>query len=145
MTMTFGLLDGWWAFSDPELRLPDAPVVSPDGWRRVLPTAGFNEPAVLGWNDPPETSFQCLFVAAKVGEPAADAPRAAPAPAATIVVAPAIGARNRTARTCGRGWLKYLGGLLGAGSRSWLDFRFDRSRCRSSASIPSSCRSTWRS
>ncbi|MCW5698016.1 MAG: polyketide synthase dehydratase domain-containing protein, partial [Bauldia sp.] len=74
-TMTFGLLDGWWAFADPELRLPDAPVVSPDGWRRVLPTVGFNEPAVLGWNDPPETSFQCLFVAAKVGEPAVETPR----------------------------------------------------------------------
>jgi SAM-dependent methyltransferase len=36
-TMTFGLLDGWWAFRDGDVRLPDAPVVSPEGWRRLLP------------------------------------------------------------------------------------------------------------
>ena len=62
-TMTFGLLDGWWAFQDADLRLPDAPVLSPAGWRNVLTRAGFGAPAVFGWTDPPDQSFQCLFVA----------------------------------------------------------------------------------
>ncbi len=62
-TMTFGLLDGWWAFQDADLRLPDAPVLSPAGWRQALTRAGFGAPAVFGWTDPPDRSFQCLFVA----------------------------------------------------------------------------------
>ena len=65
-SMTFGLLDGWWGFQDPEVRLPDAPVLSAPGWRRMLTGAGFNAPATFGWTDPPDDSFQCLFVAAKI-------------------------------------------------------------------------------
>ncbi|MGE4043444.1 MAG: SDR family NAD(P)-dependent oxidoreductase [Acetobacteraceae bacterium] len=61
--MTFGLLDGWWAFQDPDLRLPDAPVLSPEGWRSALAASGFGAPAVFGWGDKPDASFQCLFVA----------------------------------------------------------------------------------
>ncbi len=64
-TMTFGLLDGWWAFRDGEMRLPDAPLLSVRGWRGALRAAGFNAPAVYGWTDPPDSSFQCLFVAAR--------------------------------------------------------------------------------
>jgi acyl transferase domain-containing protein/SAM-dependent methyltransferase/aryl carrier-like protein len=117
-TMTFGLLDGWWAFGDADLRLPDAPVVSPDGWRGVLPMVGFNEPAVLGWNDPPETSFQCLFVAAKVSEPAADAPRAAAAPAVDVTTVVPVAVTSAPAlATVGEDLrprlARYLGSLLG--------------------------------
>jgi acyl transferase domain-containing protein/NAD(P)-dependent dehydrogenase (short-subunit alcohol dehydrogenase family)/SAM-dependent methyltransferase/acyl carrier protein len=83
-TMTFGLLDGWWAFRDAELREPDAPVISPRGWKHLLPTLGFNEPAVFGWNDAPEASFQCLLVAAKVGEGATEARSAAARPGAGL-------------------------------------------------------------
>ena len=68
--MTFGLLDGWWAFCDAERRLPDAPLLSPSGWQQELTIAGFNAPAVFGWTEPTETSFQCLFIAAKQGEAA---------------------------------------------------------------------------
>ncbi|MGE0415878.1 MAG: SDR family NAD(P)-dependent oxidoreductase, partial [Acetobacteraceae bacterium] len=64
-TMTFGLLDGWWAFRDADMRLPDAPLLSPEGWRDALRSAGFGAPAVYGWTEPAETSFQCLFVAAR--------------------------------------------------------------------------------
>ncbi|WGF87499.1 SDR family NAD(P)-dependent oxidoreductase [Marinivivus vitaminiproducens] len=67
-TMTFGLLDGWWAYRDDGRRLPDSPIVSPDGWRSALGEAGFHPPALFGWTDPPELSFQCLFVAAKLAE-----------------------------------------------------------------------------
>jgi acyl transferase domain-containing protein/SAM-dependent methyltransferase/aryl carrier-like protein len=110
-TMTFGLLDGWWAFRDADVRLPDAPVVSPDGWRRLLPALGFNEPAVLGWNDQPDASFQCLFIAAKVGEATADAPSAA----ATPVVEPApVAAKPAPTGEDLRPLLaRHLGGLLG--------------------------------
>ncbi len=72
-SMTFGLLDGWWAFRDPEVRLPDSPVLSAAGWRQMLSGVGFNTPATFGWTNPPEESFQCLFVAAKIAEAASRA------------------------------------------------------------------------
>jgi acyl transferase domain-containing protein/cation diffusion facilitator CzcD-associated flavoprotein CzcO/enoyl-CoA hydratase/carnithine racemase/aryl carrier-like protein len=39
--VTFGLLDGWWRFTDAERRIPGTPSLSPDGWRRALEDAGF--------------------------------------------------------------------------------------------------------
>jgi|HubBroStandDraft_1064217.scaffolds.fasta_scaffold00052_10 acyl transferase domain-containing protein/SAM-dependent methyltransferase/aryl carrier-like protein len=78
-TLTFGLLDGWWAFADPEIRAPDAPVLSAAGWRRALLAAGFGAPAVFGWDDAPEDSFQCLLVAEAGDPPAASAPAGLPA------------------------------------------------------------------
>jgi polyketide synthase PksN len=38
---SFGLLDGWWRYEDPELRIPGSPLLSTAGWRRVLAEAGF--------------------------------------------------------------------------------------------------------
>src|SRR5690606_1870514 len=35
-SLAFGLLRGWWAFEDPEKRLPDAPLLSERLWREVL-------------------------------------------------------------------------------------------------------------
>ncbi len=72
-SMTFGLLDGWWGFRDPEVRLPDGPVLSAAGWRQMLTDAGFNVPATFGWTDPLDESFQCLFVSAKIAEVSARA------------------------------------------------------------------------
>ncbi|UII31931.1 SDR family NAD(P)-dependent oxidoreductase [Fulvivirga ulvae] len=43
--LTFGLLDGWWLFTDAELRMPGSPGLYPAGWQRVLEEEGF--PAVL--------------------------------------------------------------------------------------------------
>ena len=40
-TLTFGLLDGWWLYDDPDCRLPGAPLLSPDGWAKQLEQAGF--------------------------------------------------------------------------------------------------------
>ena len=40
-TLTFGLLDGWWLFDDPEIRLPGAPLLSPSLWDRLLKEEGF--------------------------------------------------------------------------------------------------------
>ncbi|GHJ35625.1 beta-ketoacyl synthase N-terminal-like domain-containing protein [Streptomyces sp. TS71-3] len=38
---TFGLLDGWWRYEDPETRIPGSPLLSVGGWRRVLAEEGF--------------------------------------------------------------------------------------------------------
>ncbi len=39
--VTFGLLDGWWRFTDGDLRMPGTPSLSADAWRSVLQDAGF--------------------------------------------------------------------------------------------------------
>jgi acyl transferase domain-containing protein/acyl carrier protein/NADP-dependent 3-hydroxy acid dehydrogenase YdfG/1,4-dihydroxy-2-naphthoyl-CoA synthase len=41
--VTFGLLDGWWRFTDPALRIPGTPSLTPESWRSVLASVG------LGW------------------------------------------------------------------------------------------------
>jgi acyl transferase domain-containing protein/acyl carrier protein/NAD(P)-dependent dehydrogenase (short-subunit alcohol dehydrogenase family)/1,4-dihydroxy-2-naphthoyl-CoA synthase len=38
---TFGLLDGWWRFQDPDVRMPGSPSLTPESWRTVLEGAGF--------------------------------------------------------------------------------------------------------
>ena len=39
--LTFGLLEGWWVFEDPELRIPGSPVLDRTAWWRVLEEEGF--------------------------------------------------------------------------------------------------------
>lgn len=39
--LSFGLLDGWWAFEDPTRRLPNSPLLDGSRWRAVLAEAGF--------------------------------------------------------------------------------------------------------
>lgn len=39
--LTFGPLDGWWAYDDAALRLTGTPALTPDTWRRVLDSEGF--------------------------------------------------------------------------------------------------------
>jgi acyl transferase domain-containing protein/enoyl-CoA hydratase/carnithine racemase/NAD(P)-dependent dehydrogenase (short-subunit alcohol dehydrogenase family)/acyl carrier protein/2-polyprenyl-3-methyl-5-hydroxy-6-metoxy-1,4-benzoquinol methylase len=40
--LTVALLDGWWLFEDPELRIPGCPGLYPESWRRVLAEEGFS-------------------------------------------------------------------------------------------------------
>ena len=40
--LTFGLLEGWWRFTDPELRMPGAPGLFSETWERVLKSEGFS-------------------------------------------------------------------------------------------------------
>jgi amino acid adenylation domain-containing protein len=40
-TLTFGLLDGWWAFEDGPWRIPGSPLLTPLNWQRVLEAEGF--------------------------------------------------------------------------------------------------------
>ena len=39
--LTVALLDGWWLFEDPEVRIPGCPGLYPESWRRVLAEEGF--------------------------------------------------------------------------------------------------------
>ncbi|MCP2251336.1 amino acid adenylation domain-containing protein [Prauserella aidingensis] len=43
LTLTFGLLDGWWLYDDARLRIPGAPLLTADGWHRLLAEHGFGE------------------------------------------------------------------------------------------------------
>ncbi len=47
-TLTFGLLDGWWAFEDAEERLPHSPVLSAEMWAEQMRQVGFVDPVALG-------------------------------------------------------------------------------------------------
>lgn len=40
-SLTYGLLDGWWHADDASRRLPDSPLLSREGWLRVLAEEGF--------------------------------------------------------------------------------------------------------
>ncbi|AZC62590.1 non-ribosomal peptide synthetase [Pseudomonas chlororaphis] len=40
--LTFGLLEGWWRFTDPELRMPYGPALSAASWRSVLLDQAFD-------------------------------------------------------------------------------------------------------
>ncbi|MCC1493267.1 SDR family NAD(P)-dependent oxidoreductase [Cognatishimia sp. F0-27] len=40
--VTFGLLDGWWAFDDADMRLQGTPALSPEMWRSALAIEGFD-------------------------------------------------------------------------------------------------------
>ncbi|KFF06342.1 SDR family NAD(P)-dependent oxidoreductase [Flavobacterium reichenbachii] len=42
-TVTFGLLDGWWLYSDSEIRLPGSPGLSGKLWKQVLQEEGFTD------------------------------------------------------------------------------------------------------
>lgn len=46
-TLTFGLTDGWWAFTD-RVRLPNSPLLDVAAWRAALARAGFPEAAACG-------------------------------------------------------------------------------------------------
>ncbi|WP_233603296.1 SDR family NAD(P)-dependent oxidoreductase [Pedobacter sp. KBW06] len=42
-TLTFGLLDGWWLYEDPEVRMEGGPGLSGAGWSAVLAEQGFEQ------------------------------------------------------------------------------------------------------
>jgi len=39
--LTFGLLEGWWLYKDPTLRISGTPALEPDSWRQALELEGF--------------------------------------------------------------------------------------------------------
>jgi acyl transferase domain-containing protein/cyclopropane fatty-acyl-phospholipid synthase-like methyltransferase/acyl carrier protein len=74
LMLTFGLLDGWWLFEDPRDRLPDAPLIGSETWRRILADEGFPTVTLLGNGVPAwegESSPQHVVVAESDGYVAA--------------------------------------------------------------------------
>ncbi|MGE0221886.1 MAG: SDR family NAD(P)-dependent oxidoreductase [Acetobacteraceae bacterium] len=110
-TATFGLLDGWWAFTD--RRLPHGPLLDAGGWSRLLRQAGFADVALRGLGGDGGDSYRhTVIVGSMAGRSVvADAARAPavprpddrhpePAPAAGGGGAPLVAAiRNVVAAT----------------------------------------------
>ncbi|MGE0415879.1 MAG: SDR family NAD(P)-dependent oxidoreductase [Acetobacteraceae bacterium] len=87
-TATFGLLDGWWAFTD--RRLPHGPLLDAPAWSRLLRGAGFAEVALhgLGAGDP--ATFRHTVIVATL--PAARMTAPDPEPSADVSDADLIAA-----------------------------------------------------
>src|SRR5450830_1346387 len=99
-TLTFGLLDGWWSFADPELRIPGSPLLRASMWRELLLAEGFRAVRILTHPDAGAYGApQHVIVAesdgvvrAAGGEPAAGAADTAPPSVATAAPAPGVAA-----------------------------------------------------
>ena len=99
-TVTFGLLDAWWHFEDPERRLAGSPLLDARMWQARLAHAGFEAPMVLGAADAPGELAQRVIVArsgSRVGLPPEDALRAAPAAGKTAPAQPTALAAEQSA------------------------------------------------
>ena len=78
LDLIFGLTDGWWRFSDTDIR-PDHPLIGPDRWTALMEAAGFESPAAII----PEPEFrttlanQAIFMA--VNRPGSSLPDTAQA------------------------------------------------------------------
>lgn len=48
LTLTFGLLDGWWMYEDEGCRLPDSPLLSNQLWKQALQEEGYRHIHCLG-------------------------------------------------------------------------------------------------
>ncbi|MFJ9773636.1 amino acid adenylation domain-containing protein [Kitasatospora sp. NPDC101157] len=84
LTIGGGVLEGWWVFDDGELRMPDSPLASPEGWTRLLQEEGFRPVRTLGAGDLGQT----VLVAESDGVVLSAAP-VAPAPSRTAADGPA--------------------------------------------------------
>ncbi|MCB0195541.1 MAG: SDR family NAD(P)-dependent oxidoreductase, partial [Anaerolineae bacterium] len=61
-TLTFGLLDGWWAFEDTQQRIDHTPLLSVAQWQQALHIAGFKQVHRAG-----QSSGQALILAESDG------------------------------------------------------------------------------
>src|SRR5262249_15080949 len=80
-TATFGLLDGWWNFTD--ARLPRAPLLSAPGWDALLRSAGFADVRLFGLGGASDAEYRHAVIAAQARQTDAAAPatRSSPLPA----------------------------------------------------------------
>ncbi|WP_417675559.1 SDR family NAD(P)-dependent oxidoreductase [Roseibium sp.] len=65
--VTFGLLEGWWRFTDPDRRIPGTPSLTPASWRGVLEQTGF---AWVAGSSGPELALGQQIIAARAAGPA---------------------------------------------------------------------------
>ncbi|MGW4325246.1 SDR family NAD(P)-dependent oxidoreductase [Nocardia sp. NPDC004573] len=91
LALTFGLLEGWHAYRDPEARLPHSPLLSESQWNTALAAAGFT--GIRSWGPglsmDPEPSFR-LLAAVSASVPAVAQSRSTVAAAAELHVEPAL-------------------------------------------------------
>ncbi len=74
ISISFGLTDGWWKFTDTDLR-PTSLLLSGDGWREFLAGQGFGEPCTVpavAADVPSSMAVQSLILASAPGITAAD-------------------------------------------------------------------------
>lgn len=64
-TLTFGLLDGWWSFADPGLRIEGSPLLSVEQWHAAFAEAGFRHAKTL--TVPMRAAAQAVLVAQNDG------------------------------------------------------------------------------
>lgn len=96
--ITFGLTDGWWRFTDTDLR-PDYPLLSRERWLHLLEALGFEAAAV----DAPDPRSREVLLAAR--KPV-DAPVAFPADGRWLVLADAGGVGDALAQSLRAAHLK---------------------------------------
>ncbi|MEU1133258.1 SDR family NAD(P)-dependent oxidoreductase, partial [Streptomyces sp. NPDC005900] len=48
LTLGGGVMEGWWAFQDGELRIPNSPLAAPDSWITLLEEEGYTDVRALG-------------------------------------------------------------------------------------------------
>ncbi|MEU5796214.1 amino acid adenylation domain-containing protein [Streptomyces sp. NPDC047813] len=98
LTIGGGVLEGWWAFGDGHLRMPDSPLASPQGWTRLLHEEGYAPVHALGAGDP--ALGQTVLVAESDGVLlSAAAPTAGPATASASTSASASASSGTTTST----------------------------------------------
>ena len=63
-SLTFGLLGGWWLFTDPEIRIPNSPLLDINSWKTVLEKSGFENINMVSSSDldTPDSFSQTLFM-----------------------------------------------------------------------------------
>ena len=86
--VTFGLLEGWWRFTDPDRRIPGTPSLTQASWRAALEETGF---AWIAGSSGPELAFGQQIIAAR-----------AEGSAATVTAAPVAAAVKAAAKDPGR-------------------------------------------
>ena len=68
-TLTFGLTSGWWLFNDVQNRIPNSPLLQPEGWSNILKSQGFDKVHIFGVPGmDSEVSFQSIIVSESTGE-----------------------------------------------------------------------------
>ncbi|MCB0210932.1 MAG: methyltransferase, partial [Anaerolineae bacterium] len=68
VTLTFGLLDGWWLFEDEENRIEHAPLLSVEQWQQMLKAEGFNGVTRFGLPTlAPDAQPQAVIIAQSAG------------------------------------------------------------------------------
>jgi acyl carrier protein len=67
MTLTFGLLDGWWLFEDAAERIPGSPLLDVAGWTGLLREEGFRDLVLYRGSEAEVDPYQVLFVAESDG------------------------------------------------------------------------------